>query len=146
MTARDVENDLQAINASIDGVKTTPMQMPGYLDSVNLPCALVYPGPGEPASHSFNALTMPREWIIRLYVAEVGSGRGYDEGYHRALPFLRRFAAAYSDAERTPGSYNWNVLDYMGDSGVVTMGLHGSNVEPIFWAIEFTVMIKGCNV
>jgi hypothetical protein len=89
---------------------------------------------------SLTNINQDREWIIRLYVAIVGSGRGYDEGYHDALPFLSRFPATYNDNEGS-GTHWWD-LTYLGDSGVTTMGLHGSSVEPICWTIEFRVFVR----
>jgi len=143
MSASDVESGLQAINRDIEGVKTAPTQMPGNLESVQLPCVLSYPGPMEPQPRSFSNTDGQREWIIRLYGAQVGSGRGYDEGYHDTLDFLSSFATEYKTQERTSNA-NWCGLDYLGDSGVVMMGLHGAVSEgiPMYWAIEFRVMIR----
>lgn len=141
MSATDIESGLQTINAGVTGVKSAPTQMPGYLDSVMLPCALSYPGPSEPIRRSFAQSDEWREWITRLYGASVGSGRAYDEGYHDTLAFLARFRNEYI-TQQGESNANWCQFEYQGDNGVVMMGLHGSNTEPLFWVIEFTIRIK----
>ena len=140
-TIESIEEALQTINESIDGVKTAPIKMPGVIDSVNLPMALSYPGPGEHEGRSFSDLTTARIWTIRLYVSPIGAGRGVDEGYHNTLPFLERFRDEYSSQEHQ-ASDHWCSLEAVGDSGVLAdMTLHNAPTEEYYWGIEVRVRV-----
>jgi len=145
MGTTDIISALQTINAAITGVTTAPTAMPGTLTNADLPCCLVYPGPGEHAPESMAHLATRRQWLMRLYIKNIRQGAGVDEGYQAALPFLERFRDEYADQIHTAqASDYWRCLEYIGDSGIIIMTLHGvppADQTPMYWGIEFTVRL-----
>ena len=141
MSASDVASALQTINATITGITTAPTEMPGHLDTAQLPCALAYPGPAEHSDASYTHLRSDRTWLIRVYVKPLGQGRGVDEGYQECLPFLHYFATEYITQEHTSNTA-WECLHYTGDNGVrADMTLHNADTGEYYWGVEFTVLV-----
>jgi len=132
---------LQAINATIDGVKSAPTECPGYLNTSELPLVWSWCGPAEHETVSFQHLGTVRTWWVRLYVKPLGLGRGVDQGYQECLPFLSRFQQEYATQEHTANSA-WDCLRYVGDSGVAIRTLHDAPTEELYWTVEFTVQIQ----
>ena len=142
MSAKEVLEALQIINGGIDGVATAPLKMPGSIQPRELPLVLSYPSEATATNASFRHLQEPREWIIRLYVREVGAGRGWNAGFHEALGFLARFRDEYTTQGHTDNDA-WDCLDYLGDGGVTQMGLHGNTMQDTarYWTVEFRVEV-----
>ena len=94
MTIASVITAVQAINATITGVKSAPTTIPGKLNTADLPMALVFVGPGEPERVSDFSLHF-RTFYVRCYVKPVTQDIKPDAGYSEAYTLLQRFIEEY---------------------------------------------------
>lgn len=89
---------LQALNLTIEGVKSAPTVYPGALNTADLPLALAWPGPGEARAEGFADLRrQDRTWIIRVYVDAINQGLGKHEVWHSAEAILQALIETYLD-------------------------------------------------
>ena len=94
MTISTVITAIQAVNIGITGVKTAPTTVPGKLNSVELPMALVFVGPGEPERVSDFGLHF-RTFYVRFYVKPIAQDAKPDAGYREAYELLQTVIETY---------------------------------------------------
>lgn len=87
---------IQGINAGILGIQTAPTTIPGKINSVELPMALVFVGPGSPERVSDYSLHF-RTLYVRVYVKPVAQDIGPDAGYSDAYILLQTVIETYLD-------------------------------------------------
>lgn len=124
---------LQTKHLTISGVTSAPTAMPASLNSVALPCVLVFPGEAEWTQVSIGTRYKPRKYIIRLFVKPVAQGQGIDEGYQLTLPFFDSFATAYLNDLTLTGAVGH--LDNIKDGGAAVLTFAGTE----YHGIEFTM-------
>lgn len=88
------------IAASTAGITTASTSLPATLNAVNLPWAVVIPGPASWNEHADGLYRQLRTYVIRVYVKPVAQGKGVDEGIQACLAPLnavgRLFLTNYS--------------------------------------------------
>ena len=144
MGAKAIIAKLQETNRGISGVRTAPDEMPGALTSEMLPCALSYPWEAGHSVPFYSGRKTQRRYLVRLYVREVGQGRGVDEGFQECLPFLDRFADKYHDpAVIAPSDEAWVEATFEEDFGIrADLTLHGATGGQAYWGVVFVVGVK----
>ena len=94
MTITSTIEAIQEVNIGILGVASAPVTIPGKINSVALPMALVFVGPGEPERVSDFGLHF-RTFYVRVFVKPVAQDIGPDAGYREAYTLLQRFIEEY---------------------------------------------------
>lgn len=135
-----VTTALQAINATIDGIKKTPTDCPGYINTSEMPLVFAWCGPADHNTSSFQHLTTARTWWVRIYVKPLGQGRGVDQGYQEAMVFLPLLRQEYATQEHTSNTA-WDCLRVVGDSGVAIRTLHDAPTDELYWTVEIQLEI-----
>jgi len=96
MTIASVITAIQAVNATITGVISTPTAIPGAIHSESLPMVLVFVGRGRPERVSDFSLHF-RDYYIRCYVKPISQDVKPDAGYAQAYALLQLFVEKYLD-------------------------------------------------
>ncbi len=86
---------LQRVHASITGVKSAPLIIPGSVNSADLPLVLVRPAEAEWSAQAIGLPRQDRWYEVFCLVAPVASGRSPDSGVRAALPLLQAFGEGY---------------------------------------------------
>lgn len=89
----------QSLHATIEGVNSAPVEMPVFINAVELPLVFTFPGATLEdegwAASAGQWYTHRRYYIVRCYVRLLGTGRGVDEGFQETIALLHRFGVAY---------------------------------------------------
>lgn len=132
----DVIAAIQAVNASIEGVKSAPTAMPAALNDADLPCVLTLV---ESFAWSPQAIGLSRRdatYAVRVFVKAVAQGQGIDEGYQNVLTLLQAFWDKYA-AENAGGRFGGKVEQIVSFNG---------DIAPLIFAgvsyQGFTIRIK----
>lgn len=135
MTIRNTIDQLQSLNATIEGVKVAPTRYPGSINSSDLPLVLVWPGPATslPVTARAAVSRTNREYNVRVYVEAVGQN-DYDSPARDSITLLDRFLWTYFD-NRTLGDGYTQIVNIT-DSGLVT-GSVLSAAAPLVYAGTF---------
>ena len=88
MTITTIVDAMQVINATITGVKTTPTELPGSLETADLPAIIVWPSAGE-SSQSAGFNMVQRTYLVTGYVMPAEQGLGISEGWAAAKTLLQ---------------------------------------------------------
>lgn len=134
---------LQGLHAGISGVTSAPTEMPGAINTADLPLVLSYPGQGKHNKPWDTGKRVDRNFVVRLYVKPLGQGAGVDEGFQECLPFFDRFSDVYQAiTNRIVDDRTWHEMIIETDSGVLaTMRLHGASAGQEYWGITFNLRI-----
>jgi hypothetical protein len=62
--------------------------MPGSLISADLPIALTYPGTVVWKTQAIGYRRSEVDWLLRVYVRAIGTGKGIDEGFQETIPLI----------------------------------------------------------
>lgn len=92
---------LQTLHAAVSGVTSAPAAYPPSLEASELPCVLVYAGPGLTRwdSHGGDLKRRERTYVCRWYVRHLVSGMGIDEGMQDTLTLLEAAVALYEETD-----------------------------------------------
>jgi hypothetical protein len=131
---------LQAKHLTISGVKSAPTAMPGNLDQVTLPVALIWPGEATWNMQAIDLKRQERTYIVRCYVQAVAQGiAGPDQGYQACVALLELFGRAYLSDISLGGAVDH--VAALRDSGVSGGGfdLQWSGVP--YWGFVYRVTV-----
>lgn len=100
MSVLNTIEQLQALNATVVGVKRTPVKYPGSLNSADLPAVIVWPGPGETVPVTARAMVTRtnREYSVRVFVEAVGQS-DHDTPARDGAALLDRFLETYFETQ-----------------------------------------------
>lgn len=139
-TVTEIVAALQELHEDISGVASAPTEMPGNLDQVDLPVALVWPEACAWDPQAIGLKRQERTYVVRVFVQPVGQGiMGPDAGYQDCMTLLEAFGQAYLD-DLTLG----NVVECI--SGIEDSGVSGGGFElgwgnVPYWGFVFRVTI-----
>ena len=118
MSIIDTYSELRAVVALTTSIRSLPTVFPTQLNDVDLPLALIIPGPGQEWNeHSLRLYRSLRTYIVRIYVKPVAQGLGIDEGATMVLPIIDSVG---SYLVRNP-TLN-NSVDHIGQQGEFSDG------------------------
>ena len=140
MTVSTTVTALQTLHAAISGVNSAPTTMPGNLDQVTLPCALVWPGEAEWDFQAISLKRQDRTYIVRVYVQAVAQGiAGPDQGYTACVALLEDFGAAYLGDPSLGGAVDH--ISAVRDSGVSGGGFELQWGQVPYWGFVYRVSV-----
>jgi len=87
---------LQALHATVTGVRTAPTKIPASFGAADLPLVMTLPGTASWESEAVGLHCQVREYVVRLFVQPTGQGT-VDEGFDAALPIIQAIGTAYQD-------------------------------------------------
>lgn len=92
---------LQALHAEVAGVQSAPLAYPASMVPSELPCVLVYTGPGvmEWESHGGDLVLDGQTYLCRWFIQSVAVG-SVDEGMQQAIVMLDRAKTLYRVTDR----------------------------------------------
>ena len=131
---------LQAKHIAITGINSAPTSMPGNLDQVTLPVALVWPGEATWDMQAIGLKRQERTYIVRVFAQPVAQGvAGPDEGYQICVALLDDFGAAYL-GDLTLGDAV-DQIRAIRDSGVSGGGFDLSWGQVLYWGFVYRVTV-----
>lgn len=109
---------IQAVNATIAGVKTAPTAMPASLNAADLPCALVFVGDFIGTQQAIGMSRCNETFLVRVYVRPIAQGQGIDQGYQEMLVLLQAFIDKYHTQQQGGmfGDKVENIGDFSGSA------------------------------
>jgi hypothetical protein len=117
MTISTILTALQTFNATITGVTSAPAEVPGSLNSADLPTAISVVGAGEWLNSALGDTQEIRAYRVLVFVKPIVQGSGPDTSYQATVTLIEAFKAAYL-ANRVAGSTAIEDIPEMGDNGV----------------------------
>ena len=118
MSIIDTSSELRYVVAETTSIRTLPTVFPTLLNDVDLPLALIIPGPAQEWNeHALQLYRTLRTYYIRIYVKPVAQGLGIDEGATMVLPIIDSVGASLV---RDP-TLN-NSVDHIGQQGEFSDG------------------------
>jgi hypothetical protein len=140
MTVSATITALQTVHAAIAGIKSAPTAMPGNVDQVTMPAALVWPADAEWQLQAIGLKRQERTYIVRVYVQAVAQGvAGPDQGYQAAVTILELFGRAYL-ADITLGG-KVDQISALRDSGVSGGGFELMWGQVPYWGFVYRVSV-----
>lgn len=126
MTISTVVDAMQVINASIAGVSTTPVNLPGSLETADLPAVIVWPS-GAESSMVAGFDIVQRTYLVSCYVMPADQGLGVSEGWADTKTLLQRLIDEWLKTANiilvADGTYNASVRPDVDESPILDNGI-----------------------
>lgn len=120
MSVTGTLTQLRSIALASSGIVSAPADLPGVLNTVNLPCAIIRPGPAQWNEHAQGLYRQIRTYAIEVYVAPTGQGAGIDQGFQACLAPLNALGRTFLDNYSLNNTVD-EVRQPFRDSGVVVL-------------------------
>lgn len=131
MTVLTTLSALQTVHLAVDGIESAPTAMPGNLDQVTLPVALVWPADATWDMQAVGLKRQERTYIVRVFVQPVASGiAGPDAGYQACASLLEKVGAAYLADLSLSGA-----VDHISD--ITDSGVSGGGFELLWGSVTY---------